>query len=188
MDTPKDRAEGRAAATPEDRATLLVAAASGAVAFAVGFNFGAFGEVFFNQAFTVWVIATVVFVGSVIADLPPHTWLRRLVLLVPWLWLLASWVSNTFDLEYVDRRVVTIVTLIVTALAIPYLGWVLVTVIYPDFANLSRRHKGAVLATIAVFLVVGVFFGANNDAVLTCDDFKVSGNDLPDNCLTTQQH
>ncbi|GAB91819.1 hypothetical protein GORHZ_150_00160 [Gordonia rhizosphera NBRC 16068] len=167
---------------PENRATLLIAAGSGAVAFAIGFNLGAFGEVFFDQVFTVWVVATIVFVGSLIADLPPRTWLRRLVLLVPSLWLLVSWLHNTYDLKYVDVRVVTAVSLIVTGVAIPYLGWVLFTVINPDFPNLSRRHRGAVLIAIAVSLVIGVFFGANNDAVLTCHDFKVSGNDLPDNC------
>lgn len=173
-------------ASSEDRATLLIAAGSATVAFGIGFNYGAFGTVFFDSIFTVWVVATIVFVGSLIARLPPYTWPRRLVLLVPTLWILASWIDNNLDLDNSDR-IVTAVTLVVTFVALPFVGWFLVTAINTDFAELSRGHKAAVIGAIGTFLVVGAFLGARNDALLTCDDFKVSGNDLPDNCVQTTQ-
>lgn len=172
------------AASVEDRATLLIAAGSAAVAFSIGFNYGAFDAVFFGDVFRVWVVATVVFFGSLISRLPPHTWPRRLVLLVPTLWLLASWIDNNLDLANSDK-IVTGVTVVVTFIALPFVGWFLITAINTDFANLPRTHKGVVLGTIAAFLVMGAFLGARNDALLTCDDFKISGNDLPANCLRT---
>ena len=65
----------------------------------------------------------------------------------------------------------------------PFVGWFLITAINTEFANLPGSHKTAVVGTVALFLVLGFAFGARNDLVLTCDDFKVSGNDLPSNCL-----
>ena len=186
MDPADDVTETQPVASAEDRATLLITAGSAAVAFGIGFNYGAFDAVFFGDVFRVWVVATVVFLGSLISPLPPHTWPRRLVLLVPSLWLLASWVDSNLDLANSDK-ILTGVTFVVTFIALPFVGWFLVTAINTDFADLPRTHKGVVLGTIAIFLFVGALFGARNDALLTCDDFKVSGNDLPPNCVSTQQ-
>ena len=169
-------------ATPADRATLLVAAGSASVAFMVGFNLGAFRIVFFDQLLTVWVIATIVFVGSIVSDLPPNTWPRRVVLLLPSLWLLAAWIDNSTDIGN-SERVAFILTLAVTVVALPFVAWILVTAINTDFAELPSRNKMAVIVAVGVFVVIGVALGARNDFLLNCDDFKISGNDLPSNCL-----
>ena len=175
-------------ATPSDRATLLIAAGSASVAFMVGFNFGAFRVVFFDQLLTVWVIATIVFVASIFSNLPPNTWPRRLVLLLPSLWLLAAWIDNSTDVDQ-GERVAFLLTLGVTVLALPFVAWILVTAINPAFDELPGRNKAAVIAAVGLFVIVGLAIGARNDVLLNCDDFKISGNDLPDNCLevTTQE-
>ena len=169
-------------ATPADRATLLVAAGSASVAFMVGFNLGAFRIVFFDQLLTVWVIATIVFVGSIASDLPPSTWPRRVVLLLPSLWLLAAWIDNSTDIGN-SERVAFILPLVVTVVALPFVAWILVTAINTDFAELPSRNKMAVIVAVGAFVVIGVALGARNDFLLNCDDFKISGNDLPSNCL-----
>lgn len=169
-------------AGPADRATLLVTAGSAGIAFMIGFNLGAFRVVFFEQLLTVWVVATVVLIGSVVSDLPPNTWPRRLILLIPSLWLVSAWIDNSTDLAN-GERVAFALTMIVTAVALPFVAWILVTAINTDFAALPGRNKGLVIGTVAIFVVVGFAIGARNDLLLNCDDFKVSGNDLPDNCL-----
>lgn len=100
--------------------------------------------------------------------------------------MLASWIDNNLDVTNSDT-IVTGLTLVVTFIALPFVGWFLVTAINTDFADLPRTHKGVVIATIAVFLVIGALLGARNDVLLTCDDFKVSGNDLPANCVSSSQ-
>ena len=50
--------------TLASRATVLIAAGSATIAFMLGFNYGAFGVIFFEQVFTVWVISTVVTAAS----------------------------------------------------------------------------------------------------------------------------
>jgi hypothetical protein len=167
---------------PSDRAALLITAASATVAFAVGFNYGAFGVVFFGQLLTIWVVATVVLVGSIVSDLPPNTWPRRLVLLVPSLWLVAAWIDNTFAFDK-NERVVFALTVAVTLFVLPVVAWILITAINSDFTDLPGRKKGVVIVSVGLFIVIGFAFGARNDFFLTCDDFKISGNDLPDNCV-----
>lgn len=175
--------EAGPAASPSDRATLLIAVGSATVAFTVGFNYGAFGVVFFDQVFAVWVISTIVFVASIATRIEPQTWPRRLVLLIPSLWLIISWLSNNTDLERIDDFAV-VFTVIVTLIPLPFVGWILVTTINSDFAELPRGNKAAVMGAVVVFLVAGLVLGARNDLVLDCDDFKISGNDLPENCVS----
>jgi len=168
--------------TPSDRATLLVAAGSATVAFMLGFNFGAFDRIFFDQLLTVWVIATVVFIASILSDLPPNTWPRRLILLLPSLWLIAAAIDNWVDVTR-GERIVFALTVAVTVIALPFVAWILVTAINTDFAELPRGNKIIVIAAVFTALVVGFGIGARNDVLLTCEDFKISGNDLPANCV-----
>lgn len=167
---------------PSDRATLLITAGSATVAFSVGFNYGAFGVIFFGQLLTIWVISTIVLVGSLVSDLPPDTWPRRLVLLVPSLWLVAAWMDNTTIFDASERFAFAL-TVVVTLFVLPFVAWILITTINSDFVDLPGRKKGIVIASVGLFIVIGLAFGARNDVFLSCDDFKVSGNDLPTNCV-----
>ena len=170
--------------SPSDRATLLITAGSASVAFTVGFNLGAFGVVFFDQLLVVWVVATIVFVGSLVSSLPPTTWPRRLVLLVPTLWLIAAWVDNAYAFDRAER-IAFALTVMVTMFVLPAVAWILITVINTDFAELPGRKKGIVIAAVALAMIMGFGFGTGNDLFLDCQDFKVSGSDLPENCLNT---
>jgi hypothetical protein len=174
--------EDPTSATPQDRATLLVTVASATVAFMLGFNLGAFGIIFFDQLLIVWVIATIVFVASIASNLPPNTWPRRMVLLLPTLWLLTAWVDSAQDVAR-GERIVFFLTLAVTVVALPFVAWILVTAINTDFAELPRGNKLVVIAAVGFAIVVGFGIGARNDFFLNCDDFKISGNDLPANCI-----
>ena len=167
--------------TPSDRATLLITAGSATVAFSVGFNLGAFGVVFFDQLLTVWVVATVILVASVFSNIPPDTWPRRLVLLVPSLWIVAAWIDSNYSINS-NERFVFALTVVTTLFVLPVVAWILITAINTDFADLPGRKKGIVIATVGLFIIIGFAFGARNDMFLDCEDFKISGNDLPTNC------
>ena len=78
-------------------------------------------------------------------------------------------------------------TVAVTLFVLPVVAWILITAINSDFADLPGRKKGIVIVSFGLFIVVGFAFGARSDFVLTCDDFKISGNDLPANCVPTTQ-
>lgn len=164
-----------------ERATLLLAVAAATGAFAIAFNFGAFDAVFFDTLLSVWVIATIVLVGSLVSSLPPRGWLGRLVLLTPTVWVVVAFVADPAGQDAI-HDVLYIASLIVTLVTLPVIAWVLVVAIRPDFLELPRANRIAVLAAVGVSAVVGFGMGARNDVFLNCDDFKVSGSDLPANC------
>ncbi|MGB7861258.1 MAG: hypothetical protein WBM90_12235 [Acidimicrobiia bacterium] len=166
----------------EDRATLLIVVPAATVAFALAFNFGAFGVIFFDRILAVWVMATIVLIASLIGRLPPRSWWGRVILLLPSAWVVLAFLDSPADGERLDESVF-VVAIVVTLLTLPFIAWVLISAINPEFLNLSTRNKGAVVAAVVIFAAVGWGFGARNDAFLVCDDFKVSGNDLPANCV-----
>jgi hypothetical protein len=114
--------------TASDRAALLVAVPSALLAFWIGFNLGVFDDIFFDQVLAVWVTATVVLVASLVSKLPPRTWLGRLVLLVPTMWLIAAMVVDPGD-SGGSTDVLFIITVVVTVVTLPFIGWILVTAI-----------------------------------------------------------
>lgn len=168
---------------PADRATLLIAVATATGAFLIGFNFGAFDVVFFDALLSVWVIATIVFVASFITSLPPRNWLGRLVLLIPSVWLILAWVADPAGEDAASDAVYAF-TLILTLVTLPFIAWILVSVINPDFLELPVPNRMTIIAALVVFALAGFGLGARNDVFLNCDDFKVSGNDLPANCTS----
>jgi hypothetical protein len=165
-----------------ERATLLVVVGSASIAFMVGFNLGAFNVVFFGQLLIVWVIATIVLVASIVSDLPPDTWPRRLILVLPSLWMLARWLENAQPISS-GEQIVFALTVVVTVVALPFQAWILVTAINTDFADLPRGNKVVVIVAVAVTFVVGLGLGYRNDTILTCDDFESAGSVLPENCI-----
>jgi hypothetical protein len=77
-----------------DRATLLIAVATASGAFVIGFNFGAFDVIFFDALLSIWVIATIVLVASLLTSLPPRNWFGRLILFTPSVWIILAWISD----------------------------------------------------------------------------------------------
>lgn len=172
--------------TSAERATLLIAVPSASVAFTLAFNLGAFDTIFFDAIFTVWVIATIVLVGSLVSKLPPQNWFGRFVLVVPSLWLLAAWIVDPAGKD-VASQVVFASTIFITLICLPFIAWILISAINPDFLELAGSNKAAIIVAVLLITAAGYFAGARNDIFLNCEDFKVSGNDLPDNCLATDE-
>lgn len=170
--------------TGEDRATLLILVPAATVAFALAFNLGAFGVIFFDRILAVWVMATIVLLASLVTRLPPRSWWGRVILLLPSAWVVLAFVDSPANGERLDESVF-VIAIVVTVLTLPFIAWVLISAINPEFLDLSNRNKTAVAAAVVIFAAVGWGLGARNDAFLVCDDFKISGNDLPVNCVQT---
>jgi hypothetical protein len=168
-------------ATVSDRAALVIAVPAALLAFWIGFNLGAFDEIFFDQVLGVWVTATVVLVASLMSKLPPRSWWGRLVLLMPTAWFItATLIDPGQSGGAID--ILFVVTVLATVITLPFIGWILVTAINPDFLDLPRVNKSAIVAAALVFFLGGWTLGTQNNRFLTCDDFKVSGADQPANC------
>jgi hypothetical protein len=167
--------------TSADRAALLIAVPSASVAFMLAFNLGAFDTIFFDAVFSVWVVSTLVLVGSLVSRLPPQHLGGRLILFVPSLWFFAAWVTDPAD-DDTASNVLFASTIFVTVVCLPFIAWMLISIINPEFVDLPGKNKLAVLGAVILFASIGYLVGVRNDVFLTCDEFKLSGNDLPDNC------
>ena len=166
-----------------ERATLLIAVATASGAFVIGFNFGAFDVVFLDALLSVWVVATIVLAASFITSLPPRRWFGRLILLTPSVWIVLAWIADPAG-EDAASDALYVLTLILTLVTLPFIAWVLLSAINPDFLELPRANRVAIVAALVVFTLAGFGFGSRNDVFLNCDDFKISGNDLPANCTS----
>jgi hypothetical protein len=124
-----------------------------------------------------------VLVASFVTNLPPRDWFGRLILVIPTIWIILAWVADPAG-EDAASEALYVLTLILTLVTLPFIAWVLVSTINPDFLKLPRPNRMAIIAALVVFALAGFGIGERNDVFLNCDDFKVSGNDLPANCTS----
>ena len=68
-------------------------------------------------------------------------------------------------------------------LSLPYLMIVVIVVAIPDVDQLKQpKLKAAILGICLVSAAIGVLIGLNHFRFVTCHDFAVSGNFVPENC------
>lgn len=180
---------------PAGAGPLSAAAAGRTLAFAatglsllvwpLGFNLGAFDVVFYEDIFNIVVAATVALLASFIVPTrdPRRSGLRRLVLAGPAVWLSAAVLLTDSVGEAAADPLLGTVGVVVMTVSLPYGLMVLAGSLSPELRDVrGRRSVGALAGTVLVVGVAGFLVGRHNDRFLTCEDFKVSGNDLPSNC------
>jgi hypothetical protein len=165
-----------------ERATLLILVPSASIGFGLAFNLGAFGVVFFDRILVVWVMSTIVFIASLVSKLPPRKWWGRLALLIPTMWLVLTFLDASVSSTQLDSTL-SVTAIVVTVVCLPVIAWTLISSINQEFLELPRRNRTVIVLTVLLFATAGWALGANNDRFLYCDDFQVSGNDLPSNCV-----
>ena len=173
----------------ETRAFMLSTIAISTSVFSIAFFYGVFGTVFFEHLFYVWVASTVAMVASLfvppVDGLPALvSWRGRFVLLLPsvlmaWLFLSESPSLDIASTGWFEWGL----ALVVVGLSLPYLLLVLIIVAIPDVEQLKQpKLKTAILGICLATVVAGYVIGTHHYRFITCHDFEVSGNFVPDNC------
>ena len=151
----------------------------------IAFNLGAFKEVFYDDIFQLVLISTV---GLAITTVRPNysgrtLWFVRSCLATPALWLALSVILFDSTAAAASDPYFGTLGLLTVVVAIPTVLKLLNGLFAPNLASLrDPQLLGFVIAVVIVVALVGYAVGANNDAFLTCDDFKVAGSDQPANC------
>jgi hypothetical protein len=161
---------------------LMVAGASIPV-FMVGFNLGAFGAIFFDHYLAIWAAATATLLAALLLR---SRWRMPIwglgVLALPTAWLALDFAYDPQTRSLV-AEVLTNALLVTSLLALPYLVYAIAKLLSPEFFELPGLWlKVGAVVVVAAMLGVGVLIGSQNPRFLTCEDFRVSGNDLPANC------
>jgi len=153
----------------------------------VAFNLGAFKTIFFDKFFIIWVISLAILLSDIsLKDKSLLNKTARFAMLTPtftvaltiWVYWLGDtlgvlgWLSFTFGS-------------LLTILFLPYAAYIILQITRQDVAEFKEsKPLAASLLGIAIFIgTLGFLAGHYNQVLLTCEDFKVSGNDLPDNCV-----
>jgi hypothetical protein len=144
------------------------------------FTLGAWQEIFFDDILALWAASTAAFVFVLVERRPVGGRLvRAMLLLLPSLWLFLNFVveDETTDLAV---AILDLVALAAVLVGIPFTLWVLVRIVWPDFAGETRRRTKWLIAVVVLGVAVGaLFLGLNQAHFLTCEDFAISGNSEP---------
>ena len=167
------------------RSTILISVACSFFAFDLGFEFGVHGTIYFEKVFFVWSVSLAMLLIFVIIPkkqlpVPPSLWVATAI---PTLWVLIMLADRAALGDIWIRHVMTVVGFLVVLGLLPYLSVVLASVVYPDFTKMNRTLPKIGIATvIGIMVIVGYLVGANHQKFLTCDDFELSGQFVPENC------
>jgi hypothetical protein len=157
------------------------------VTWPIAFNLGAYGEVFYDDVFRFVVASTVGLAIAMFAspDGRRARWFTIGALAAPALWLVLSVIFFDSTAAAASDPVFGFLALGTTLVAVPAGLKLLADLFVPDLSSLeNNRVAGFTAAVIVVVAVTGFVVGANNDAFLTCDDFKIAGSDQPSNCAS----
>ncbi len=166
----------------ETRHLAVAAVAAAAIGWWPAFTLGVYGVIFFEQIFSLWAVATTVFVVAVVTR--GRRALRRPVLwtlLLPSLWLVVAW-SLPVGGTSIPHQVLFWFGVVVTILGIPAMAALLVRLLVPGAERLQGRSALLAGGVVLAVLVAAFVLGGQHPRILTCDDFTISGNFAPPGC------
>ncbi len=152
-------------------------------AWEIAFDFGAYHTVFYSRLLQLFVVSCVLLLGALALrrQIAVRPWMR-VALGVPVIWFLFRLFAPARHGDNVYHAVdLTLVALTVATL--PLTLWALARILAPEFFALSsRRLRVTAVLIVVVIAAVGVLVGQFNNAVLTCHEFVLAGDDTPANC------
>ena len=106
-----------------------------AIAWWPAFTLGAWGEIFFDNILGLWAASTAAFVFVLVERRPVRGRLvRAFVLLIPTVWLVLNFLVSSQNSDDLGAAIVDLFALLVVIVGIPFTLWVLVRIIWPEFA------------------------------------------------------
>lgn len=165
---------------------LISAIGISLIVWNVSFYYGAFGVIFYEKFFAVWVITIVTIMADVALNKQRilKGW-SLLAMLTPTLLLAFMFWDNNIAAEQYNwsKIVITVVTAAIILFLLPYAAYLILSITHKQNLRMFRSRLGTSLVIIVVIVgMLGIFIGKNNDYFLRCQDFTVSGNYEPSNC------
>ena len=170
---------------PEARKFILTTVAACVAIWDVAFELGVWGEIFYSRLFNIWVISLAVALS--LWFLPgkqaPVDLAGKLAIAFPTAWLLLAFVNDRlFDFTLFEE-VLFGFGLFICLLCLPYLIYVLISLLDAEPLSLERRLFLAMILIVVMVGVLGYLIGANHHWFLTCQDFTIVGDNVPANCV-----
>nr|MDJ0707476.1 hypothetical protein [Leptolyngbyaceae cyanobacterium MO_188.B28] len=90
--------------------------------------------------------------------------------------------STNFSMPIFWRVIDFILAATAYIVCLPYTIFVIFSITQSELVSLSKLLVRKLIIITSIIGILGYFVGSQNHLFLTCDDFKVSGSDLPANC------
>lgn len=165
---------------------LLVAVGLAGYIWDLTFNFGAFDSVFLGHFIAVWLFSLSVLFISLTAPsvlLPGDKRIGYSLLILPSIWLLIRVIDDVSVTGQLTDLIMHGVGVLAITVSLPYLVYLFFYFTNPEIIRLRGRLVTGLLAIILVSGSLGYTLGSNNHLVMTCNNFVVSGQDTPANCV-----
>ncbi len=169
----------------EARKFILITAGASLSTWNIAFELGVWGEIFYARLFSIWVLTLAVVLS--IFFLPQKrarfSLLGKFVLAFPTGWLLLTLVNERMVQLDALESMLYAVGIFIAFLCLPYLIYVLVSLLDEEPLALERRLYMSMILIVSIVGLTGFFIGLNHHLFLTCQDFALSGEYLPENCV-----
>lgn len=148
------------------------------------FNLGAYHAVFYRSRHHLFVLSLVVLLGGLAMRRRAHINPWLLALFSPPLLLILLQLVLPVNHSGTAVRVIYHVLVVATLAVSPIVIWVVARLLAPNyFALPDRSTKIVVIGIVAIVALIGYAVGRLDDRFLTCEDFRVAGDDMPTNCI-----
>jgi hypothetical protein len=166
------------------RTFILTCVALSYPAWDLGFQLGAFGRVFFEKILFVWAIATALLLALSVSpetrrSIPVKAWVATAF---PSVWILLALAAHAAPEELGIRYPLFFSGLLIYGICLPYVVYMVVSLLYPDLLKADNRYPRLVVAFFILFAALGYLAGRYHPFILTCEDFEVSGQFVPEDC------
>ncbi|GAA3015539.1 hypothetical protein [Microbacterium aurantiacum] len=147
------------------------------------FTVGVWGEIFYTQILALWAASTAAFVFVLVERRPVGVrLLRAFLLLLPTALIILMFVINDEE-EDIFILLIDVAALLAVLIGLPFTLWVLVRIVWPDFAHeMSAGTKWLITVVVLGVAVVAFVLGLLHPYFLNCEDFTIAGNLPPDGC------
>jgi hypothetical protein len=151
----------------------------------IAFNLGAYNAVFYQDVFQVVVVSTVGFVLTIMKPAYQGRTLliTRIALASPLIWMALAVILYDSLGTALSNPVCGFLGLVIAVISIPTVLRLLIDMFATGLTTMQDpRMLATAVGVIVLIAVIGFTVGRNNDAFLTCEDFKIAGSDQPANC------
>lgn len=153
--------------------------------FPIAFNLGAYRQVLYPDVFRI-AVASFVLCGAMFV-VPPYDgvqlWFTRIVLAAPTAWVVAAVLVVGSTAEATERPFFVAWLVAIMVVSVPVTLKMLIDMFSPELSSThSLRLTLGVVVVVVVVAASGFLIGRHNDRVMTCDDFRIAGSSVPENC------
>jgi hypothetical protein len=145
------------------------------------FRLGVYKAIFFEQFFALWAAATAAFIVAVLL-LGRRAQPAVYSLLLPSVWIVLTYMTPA-DTNDLGHDVLFWLGVAVTLAGLPAMVALVLVMVVRDVEAITRGRDNAVaIGAVALVVALSYAIGTQHDRLLSCDDFKISGNDQPAGC------